>query len=89
LFLFFYLFFKSRYIPQILSAFGVFASAIWVVLYFARLIFPEQRAVFSSICFPLVGIADIITGFWLSLFAIREQSNSDPSRVSAVIEAAE
>jgi hypothetical protein len=78
LILFFYLFFKSRYVPRILSAFGLFASAIWIVLYFARLIFPGQRAVFLLICFPLMGLALVITGFWLMLFAIRTSSASDP-----------
>ena len=83
LFLFFYLFFKSRYIPRILSALGLFASAIWTVLYLAGLIFPEPRAVFLYICFPPMGVAIIVTGFWLMLFAIKNQGGSDsytPSR---------
>jgi hypothetical protein len=73
LFLFFYLFFKSRYIPRILSVFGVCASAIWIVLYFARLIFPEQRALFWSICFPLMAVVIVITGFWLTLFGVNSK----------------
>jgi len=78
LLLFFYLFFKSRYIPRILSVFGVCASAIWIALYFARLIFPELRAVFWSICFPPMGIAAVATGFWLMIFAVSKPRDSDP-----------
>jgi hypothetical protein len=78
LLLFFYLFFKSRYIPRILSVFGVCASATWTALYFARLIFPEQRGVFWSICFPLMAVALVATGFWLMIFAVSKPSNTNP-----------
>jgi hypothetical protein len=26
--------------------------------------------VFWSICFPLIGVANVATGFWLTLFAV-------------------
>jgi len=78
LLLFFYLFFKSRYIPRTLSALGLCASAIWTGLYFANLIFPEHHALFRSICFPLMGLADVATGFWLMLFAVKNRSGTDP-----------
>lgn len=42
--LFFYVFFKSRYIPRILSALGVFASVVVTVMCFGSLIFPEHAA---------------------------------------------
>ena len=86
LLLFFYLFFKSRYIPGILSALGLFASAIWTALYFAGLIFPEQRAVILSICFPLMAVALVITGFWLMLFGVRIPGGSAPLRVATATE---
>ena len=65
--IFFYLFFKSRYIPRALSALGIAASAIWSCLYFAGLVFPEQHGFFQSICFPPMALADVITGFYLLL----------------------
>ena len=80
LLLFFYLFFKSRYIPGILSALGLFASGIWTALYFARLIFPEQGAVILSICFPLMAVALVLTGFWLMLFSLSNSSVQAPQR---------
>lgn len=56
---------------------GVFASAIWGGLYFAGLVFPEERSVFSYICFPPMGIADILTGLYLVRFAVKTQGSGD------------
>ena len=69
--LFFSLFFKSRYIPRSLSGLGVAASGIWVGAYFGNLIFPELHGLFQVISFPPMGLAEIFTGFWLALFAVR------------------
>jgi len=75
LLLFFYLFFKSRYIPRILAALGLLASVIWIALYFASLVFPEQRGIFLYICFPSMALADVVTGFYLMLFAVRTEGS--------------
>ena len=77
--LFFYLFFKSRYIPKILSALGLSASVIWTGLYFANLVYPEWRIAFQYICWPLMVVADVATGFWLMLFAVKSQDHGDQS----------
>ena len=69
--LFFYLFFTSRYIPRILSVLGVSASTIWISLYFSNVVFPEYHAVFQYISWPLMFIADVATGFWLIVFAVK------------------
>jgi len=69
--LFFYLFFKSRYIPRVISALGLVASLIWTPLYFASLIFPEHHALFQYICFPPMALAEVVTGVYLLLFAVR------------------
>jgi hypothetical protein len=71
--LFFSLFFKLDYIPRILGALGVFASAIWTVVYFANLVFPEQHSLFQLICFPPMALAEVITGFYLMLFAVKSE----------------
>jgi hypothetical protein len=71
--LFFYLFFQSRYIPRALAALGLCASAIWTSLYFAKLIFPEQHAVFQYMCFLPMALAEIATGFYLMLFSIKPE----------------
>jgi Domain of unknown function (DUF4386) len=80
--LFFYLFFKSRYIPRSLSGLGLAASGIWTCLYFANLIFPEQHALFQYICFPPMALADVITGFYLILFAVKTNVRGNPQRTA-------
>ena len=79
LLLFFYLFLKSRYIHRILSALGLSASVIWTGLYFANLLFPEQHKAFQYISWPLMAVADVTTGFWLMLFAVKSQGRGDQS----------
>lgn len=67
--LFFYLFFRSKYIPRALSAFGVFASVLVTIICFGDLIFPERAAMLRYGWAPMA-IAEIVTGFWL-MFAVR------------------
>lgn len=74
--LFFYLFFKARYIPRILSAFGVFGSISVTITCFASLIFPEYAATLQYGWAP-IGIAELITGFWLMIFAVKTHAGSD------------
>jgi len=68
--LFFYLFVTSRYIPRIISVLGLFASVIWTALYFVSLVFPERHALLQYVCFPPMALAEVITGFYLMLFAV-------------------
>jgi hypothetical protein len=74
--IFFYLFFKSRYIPRILSAFGVFASICVTITCFASLIFPEHAATLQYGWAP-IGVAELITGFWLMIFAVKVHGYRD------------
>ena len=76
--IFFYLFFKSSYIPTVLSTLGVCASLIWTGLYFANLVFPEQHALFQYICFPPMALADVLTGFYLVLFGTKTKVGGGP-----------
>jgi hypothetical protein len=68
--LFFYLFFKSRCIPRILSAFGVFASVVVTLLCFGSLVFPEHSAILQYGWAPMA-IAEVSTGVWLMIFAVK------------------
>jgi len=83
--LFFYLFFKSRYIPRILSAFGVFASVIVTITCFGSLIFPEHAATLQYGWAPMA-IAEVTTGIWLMLFAVKTQAPGDqqPARPAVI-----
>ena len=82
--LFFYVFFKSGYIPKLLSGFGVFASVVVTVMCFASLVFPEYAARLQYGWAPMA-IAEVTTGFWL-MFAVKipariEQQSAWPMRL--------
>jgi hypothetical protein len=68
--IFFYLFLKSRYIPRSISILGLIAAVIWTVMYFANLLFPEHHSLFQYICFPPMLLAEVVSGFYLLLFAV-------------------
>jgi hypothetical protein len=74
--LFFYLFFTSRYIPRVISILGCVASVIWTALYFVSLVFPERHALLQYICFPPMALAEVVTGFYLMLFAFGKESKT-------------
>jgi hypothetical protein len=74
--LFSYLFFKSRYIPRILAAFGVFASVMVTVMCFGNLIYPEYSATLQYGWAPMA-FFEVTTGIWLMLFAVKTQARSD------------
>lgn len=67
--LFFYLFYRSRYIPRALSAFGIFASVVVAIICFGSLLFPEHSAELQYGWAPMA-IAEVATGVWL-MFAVR------------------
>lgn len=70
--LFFFLFFKSRYLPRVLSASGVLASICVTVVCFATLVFPEHAATLQYGWAP-IGVVELISGFWLMIAAVKTQ----------------
>lgn len=83
--LFFYLFLKSRYIPRLLSAFGIFASVVVTLMCFGILTFPEHAAPLQFGWAPMA-IAEVTTGFWLMLFAVKTRPVSYAKPQPAVIQ---
>jgi uncharacterized protein DUF4386 len=81
--LFFYLFFKSKYIPRILSGFGVFASILVPIMCFGSLIFPEYSARLQYGWAPMA-IAEVGTGIWLMIFAVKTQAGSNQEPAGSV-----
>ncbi len=61
---FFCLLFKSRYIPRILSMWGVFASLMVLVIGLANLIVPAQAGVLEPGWLTMF-VAEVSTGLWL------------------------
>ena len=75
-----YLWFKSRYIPRSLAAFGVISSAFCVACTFVFYIFPDFDKIVNLWWFDTpMGIFDIATSFWLLFKGLR------PSAIVPVI----
>jgi hypothetical protein len=85
--LFFYLFFTSRYIPRVISVLGCVASVLWTGLYLAGLVFPERHTSFQYICFPPMALAEVVTGFYLMLFAVGQESKMPVAPASFGVDA--
>lgn len=63
--IFFYLFFKSRFIPRWLAGFGVLASVSLGALAVALVLVPGQLVGLEMAAMLPLGIAEVTTGFWL------------------------
>jgi len=62
-----YLLFKSRYIPRVLAAWGIFSSLLLLISQFAIIIFPEVEKTIIPACYGPIAIDEIALGFWLLL----------------------
>jgi hypothetical protein len=69
--IFFYLFYKSRYIPRALAAWGVFASVVMLVVSVAMILFPANIPALQYGWGPM-GIAEVGTALWLTIVGIRQ-----------------
>ena len=77
--LFFYLFLKSTYIPKVLSAFGLFSSALVTIISFMELILPRYAAILQvGWGWAPLALAEIMVGLWLLFKSVnlsRERSD--------------
>jgi hypothetical protein len=77
--LFFYLFYKSGYIPRALAALGVVGSALMIAVSVSILIFPNYANQLQLGWAP-IGLAEVGTALWLTFVGIR----AAPARVSQI-----
>ena len=79
-----YLWFRSRYIPRALAAFGMIASVWCVVCAFAFIVFPRFEATVNAYWFdmPLV-ILETALGFWLLFKGLSPSATTEPERAGA------
>lgn len=77
--LFFFLFFKSRSIPRLLSAFGLFASIVVFFTSLGNLVFPEYAHLIQFGWGPIF-VAEITTGIWLLVRGVRDGSGGQINR---------
>ena len=74
--IFFSVFLKSRYIPRVLSAWGIFASLVYAAVWFVSLILPQYSATAVAFGSVPILIAELFTGLWLLIVGIKTQPTS-------------
>jgi hypothetical protein len=67
-----YLWFKSRYVPRALAAWGIFASLVMALVTLAIMVFPALGVLGLSYMAPMA-IFEVGMGFWLLVKGLREQ----------------
>jgi Domain of unknown function (DUF4386) len=78
-----YLWFKSRYVPRSLAAFGVISSAFCMACTFVFYIFPNFDKIVNLWWFDTpMAIFDTALSFWLLIKGIRSSGIADPDRAS-------
>ncbi len=73
---FFSVFLKSRYIPRVLPAWGIFASLVYTAVWFVSLILPQYSATAAAFGSLPILIAELSTGLWLLIVGIKVQPRS-------------
>lgn len=71
-----YLWLKSRYIPRLLAAWGIFSGAVVGVATLFVMVFPDWADTVSPLYFMPVFIFELTIGFWLIFKGIRHQSRN-------------
>src|SRR5712691_8818982 len=66
-----YLWFKSRYIPRALAAWGIFSSLVVAIVTLAIMVFPGLAAVVIPVYFAPIFIFEVGLGLWLLVKGIR------------------
>lgn len=68
--LFFYLFFKSRYIPRLLAAWGILTYMTMLFISFASILLPSVPESTKMIFYAPGGLFEILVGLWLLIKGI-------------------
>ena len=70
-----YLWFKSRYIPRALAAWGIFSSLVVAIVTLAIMVFPSLAAVVIPVYFAPIFIFEVTLGLWLLLKGIQARES--------------
>jgi hypothetical protein len=71
-----YLLLKSRYVPQVLAGWGVFASLLFATHAVLIIVFPSAAEILRLVSYIPMGIYEVTLGFWLLLKGARLQASS-------------
>jgi len=78
-----YLWFKSRYIPRALAAFGAISSAWCVICAFAFIVFPNFDETVNATWFDApMAIFEMALGLWLLFKGLRPYQGAEPEKAS-------
>ena len=69
--LFFYLFWRSAYIPRILAGWGLAGSVLTLAAFSGSLLFPQSSEALRGIGALPIGVAEPVVGAWLVVRGIR------------------
>jgi len=75
-----YLWFKSRYIPRAMAAWGIFSSLVVAIVTLAIMAFPSLAAVVIPVYFVPIFIFEVTLGIWLLVKGIKLVPVHDSSR---------
>jgi hypothetical protein len=79
-----YLWFKSRYIPRALAAWGVISSAFCVACTFAFILYPNFAKTVNLWWFDSpMAIFEVATSFWLLFKGLRTSGITEPAAESS------
>jgi hypothetical protein len=70
---FVYLFFKSRYVPRPLSAWGILTYVSMVVLASISIVFPQHPVLLETVLYGSGAVFEVVFGGWLLLRGARPQ----------------
>jgi hypothetical protein len=73
-----YLFFKSKYVPGILAAWGIFTYLSMLVLALVNILLPNRPEMIEIVLFALGSFFEIIFGFWLLFKGVNFQQKDVP-----------
>ena len=59
------LFFKSKYVPRILAAWGIFTYLSMLILSFISILLPNHPVMIETVLYALGVVFELIFGFWL------------------------
>jgi hypothetical protein len=76
------LWFKSRYIPRAMAAWGVFSSLLVAICTFASIIFPHFQDMSFPGCYMPIAVFELTMGFWLLLKGLRPSGIAESNRGS-------
>ena len=70
-----YLFFRSKYVPGILAAWGIFTYLSMLVLALINILLPNRPGMIETILFAMGALFELIIGFWLLFKGVNSQHN--------------